>query len=145
VPALQRKLVTNSKKFSNKLCLDYLYTAAVLTLGQLEQRGVRLDDSICKDLFDLIVRSSQGPVKASAFRAISKNIPLLLKSLQFVEEELSSLGKLTFSFEELVAVIDLANAELCQSLTGLILRVVEYESRWAELLIKMSAKTQRHE
>lgn len=69
-------------------------------------------------------------MKASAFRAISKNIPLLLKSLQFVEEELSSLGRLTFSFEELVAVIDLSNSDLCQSLSGLILRVVDYEARW---------------
>jgi hypothetical protein len=40
------------------------------------------------------------------------------------------LGKLTFSFEELVAVIDLSNSDLCQSLSGLILRVVDYEARW---------------
>jgi hypothetical protein len=35
VPVLQRKLVNSSKKFSNKVCLDYLYTVAVLTLSQL--------------------------------------------------------------------------------------------------------------
>jgi hypothetical protein len=55
------------------------------------------------------------------------------------------LGRLTFSYEELLACIDPSNAELCQSLTGLILRVVEYEPRWTELLIRMSSKTQRHE
>lgn len=42
-------------------------------------------------------------------------------------------------------MIDLSNAELCQSLTRLVLRVVSYESRWAELLIKMSPKTLAHE
>jgi hypothetical protein len=91
------------------------------------------------------VKTTQGPIKTAAFRAISKNIPLLLKSLQFVEEELSQLGRLTFSYEELLACIDLSNAELCQSLTGLILRVVDFQPRWAELLIRMSSKTQRHE
>ena len=35
VPVLQRKLVSSSKKFSNKICLEYLYTVAILTLGQL--------------------------------------------------------------------------------------------------------------
>ena len=92
-----------------------------------------------------MVRSSQGPVKAHAFRALSKSIPLLVKSLQYVEEQLPSLGKLSFSYEELLGRIDLSNGELCQSLTRLILRVVDYEPRWAELLIKMSPKTQCHE
>jgi hypothetical protein len=45
------------------------------------------------------VKVSQGPIKIAAFKALSKNIPLLVKSLQYVEEELPTLGKLTFSYE----------------------------------------------
>lgn len=56
-----------------------------------------------------------------------------------------SLGKLSFSYEELINRIDLTNAELCANLTKLILRVVDYEPRWAELLIRMAPKTQSHE
>lgn len=43
-----------------------------------------LQESVCSELFELIVRSSQGPVKTHAFRALSKSIPLLVKSLQYV-------------------------------------------------------------
>lgn len=107
---IQRKLISTTHQFSNKVCLDYLYTVLVLCLNQLESAGVKLDDEICKDLFDQIVRASQGPVKISAFKALSKNIPLLVKSLQFVEEELPTLGHLIFSYEELLDVIDLSNA-----------------------------------
>lgn len=145
VPALQRKLVGSLRRFSSKVCLDYLYTALVVCLGELEQRGERLDEGTCNSLFEEVVRSSQGPVKASAFKAISKSIPLLIKSLQFVEEELASLGRLSFSYEELAACADLSNAELCQSLTGLILRAVDCQPQWSELLIRMAPKTQRHE
>lgn len=60
---------------------------------------MKLDDETCKDLFEQIVRASQGPVKINAFKALSKNIPLLVKSLQFVEEELPTLGRLAFSYE----------------------------------------------
>lgn len=35
IPNLQRKLLRNSRKFSSKLCLDYLYTALVLSLSEL--------------------------------------------------------------------------------------------------------------
>lgn len=47
IPNLQRKLVKSTKRFSNKLCLDYLYTALYLSLSELEKRGVRLDEAIC--------------------------------------------------------------------------------------------------
>jgi hypothetical protein len=87
---------------------------------------VRLEEAICEQLFELVVKSSQGPIKACAFRALSKSIPLLVKSLQYVEEEMPNLGKLSFSYEELLGVIDLTNGVLCQSLTRLILRVVNF-------------------
>lgn len=35
IPALQRKLITSAIKFSNKICLDYLYTVMVLILSEL--------------------------------------------------------------------------------------------------------------
>jgi hypothetical protein len=117
----------------------------VLSLNELEERQVKLEETVCIDLYELIVKVSLGPVKLSAFKALSRKIPLLVKSLQYVEEELPILGKLTFSYEELLDVIDLNNSQLCQSLTRLILRVVDYETRWAELLIKMSPKTLTHE
>lgn len=98
IPALQRKLVKSTRRFSSKLCLDYLYTALVLSLSELESRGVRLEEPVCGELFELVVKRSQGPVKTHAFRALSKSIPLLVKSLQYVEEQLPSLGKLSFSY-----------------------------------------------
>lgn len=107
---IQRKLIATTRQFSSKICLDYLYTVLILCLNQLETAEVKLDDETCKDLFEQIVRASQGPVKINAFKALSKNIPLLVKSLQFVEEELPTLGRLAFSYEELLDVIDLSNA-----------------------------------
>jgi hypothetical protein len=41
-------------------------------------------------------------------------------------------------------VLDFNNAELCKSLSRLILRGVSYEQKWVELLIKMSHLTDSH-
>lgn len=76
-----------------------------------------------------------------AFKAISHKIKLLIKSLQYIDYEMASMGPISFSYEQLVEVADFHHPDLCKSLTRLILTGVPYEKKWNELLIKMSPLT----
>lgn len=91
---LQRRLFSNIKKYSSKVNLDYLYTLLVLTLNELERRSVKLDDAVCDILFKSVVQLSTGPAKLAAFKALSHKVSLLIKSLQYIEADLSTLGKI---------------------------------------------------
>lgn len=79
-----------------------------------------------------------------AFKSISHHIKLLIKSLQYIEYDMHSLGPISFSYQQLVDTLDFNNKELCKSLTGLILKGVPYEAKWAELLIIMASNTLSH-
>jgi hypothetical protein len=91
------------------------------------------------------VEGAHGPIKILCFKAISHKINLLIKSLQYIEKELDTLGKISFSYEQLIDVTDFGNTDLCKSLTKLILRGVPYEQKWVELLIRMSPRTENHQ
>ena len=140
---LQRKLIKN-KGFYPTVSLDYLYTVIHLSLKQILQQNIKLDNEVCENIFTTLIEVVKGPVKLLAFKAISHNIKLLLKSLQYIEYDMKSLGAISFSYQQLVDTADLNNNELCKSLTRLILEGVPYEAKWAELLIKMSSVTLCH-
>jgi hypothetical protein len=65
----------------------------VLTLNELETRSIKLDDDICEILFKSVVQVATGPAKLITFKALSHKVILLIKSLQYIEADLSSLGK----------------------------------------------------
>lgn len=55
-----------------------------LILNTLDSRKVEVDEAICKDLYELLVKVSYGPIKLTAFKALSHNISYLIKGLQYV-------------------------------------------------------------
>jgi hypothetical protein len=140
IVSLQRKLLKDCT-VCKKVCLDYLYTVAYLSLKQLTQENFKLDDEICNAVFATLVETAKGPIKLVAFKAISHKIQLLIKSLQYIEYDMNSLGPISFSYEQLLETADLSNPDLCKSLTRLILKGVPYQAKWAELLIRMSPRT----
>ena len=141
---LQAKLIKN-KDFSTKITLDYLYTLTHLLLKQLDSLNVKLEDEICQSIFSTLIEVAKGPIKLLAFKAISQSISLLIKSLQYIEGDMHSLGPISFSYEQLLSTADLGNPHLCRSLSRLILKGVPYELKWAELLIKMSVMNNCHQ
>jgi hypothetical protein len=94
---LQRKLI-KAGSFSQKVTLDYLYTLFALIAHNLDRLSLKLDNSLCEQVFSTLLQVAQGPIKLLAFKTISHKIPLLLKSLQFIESELPSLGAVSFSY-----------------------------------------------
>jgi hypothetical protein len=125
IVTLQKKLIKNGS-FSHLISLDYLYTLFILISGELLKREEKLPDNVCEDIYNIIVLATQGPIKIAGFKALSHKIPLLLKSLHYIESELPSLGTINFSYEQLLEVLDFNNADLCKSLSRLILRGVAY-------------------
>jgi len=43
------------------------------------------------------------------FKAISSHIKLLIKSLQFIEYDMATLGPISFSYQQLLASLDFNN------------------------------------
>lgn len=127
---IQRKLITN-KEFSHKVTLDYLYTLTALTFTELQKGNLKISDNICDKIFKTLIQGAQGPIKMLGFKAISHKITLLIKSLQYIDKELGTLGNISFSYEQLIDIIDFTNTDLCKSLSKLILRGVPYQQKWA--------------
>ena len=80
---LQRKLIKN-KGFYPTVSLDYLYTVIHLSLKQILQQNLKLNNEVCESIYNTLIEVVKGPVKLLAFKAISHNIKLLIKSLQFI-------------------------------------------------------------
>jgi hypothetical protein len=98
-------------------------------------------------LFDQIIVKESGPIRISAFKAVSSCVNYLIKSLPFIEEEgyLPNLERTTFQQKELENVLDPKNVPLCNSLNKLVIKSIPYNDEWAKFLIKINVITQKFE
>lgn len=108
------------------------------------KQNLKIDEKTSSEVFSVLVEKSRGPIRMLAFKAISHNIKLLIKSLEYIEYNMQSLGPISFSYEALLETLDFNNTQICKALTRLILNGVPYEHKWVELLIKITNKTQSH-
>jgi len=70
----------------------------MLTFDEIFNNKVVLGDELSKQVFELIVREETGPIRISAFKAVSSCVNYLIKSLPYIEEEgyLPNMEKVTF-------------------------------------------------